>query len=419
MTKFALFCISLFFAVSTFGQKTKSKEDFKDAFAKALDKQFTEKQLDAMFSDYSELLTPYTEVTRLTAALQGHEIASSSLYDFKNDRLYTDNIDKLLNSNNPNHRILAYLVIAASFDSTKESVLLSKIKTEKSKGNLIWAGMALLYLRTRHTTELFDFLVENEDFGDAHMIPLFINLDKDSLQATAYKRIDSKNDKAKVLAAQVLAYTPLNDKTEELLKQAVKTWDMNIKGYAIFSVKELQIGNLLEIFKPLLDNSKTRSIALEALANSPTEADRGYLIELVYKQDTVPSELLNCFFHSKRIDNLQYWLKLLYTRHLPKEYIFFAFEQPLISSDGILSDLQEALVRVTDKHVLGELVRALRGRTDDKSIDIMISLLKHKSPSVRYWTANTLGNNTSEKLRTAEVQDLIARGLKDGNTPDD
>ena len=117
----------------------------------------------------------------------------------------------------------------------KENILLEKLTTEKDKGNLIWAGMALLYLQSNHTTELFDYLVKNEDFGDAHMLPMFIHLDKDSLQQTAYKRINNKDVKSKILAAQILAVTPLNSKTEELLKQAVQNWDIGIKGYAIYS----------------------------------------------------------------------------------------------------------------------------------------------------------------------------------------
>jgi hypothetical protein len=419
MTRSILFLIALFFSTTLFGQKAQTEEDFKVDFKKALDKHFPVQQLNKMFSEYAELLTPHSDVTRLAAGIKGHEISSFPLYNFKSENLYADNIINLLSSKNPNHRVLAYLVIAASYDTTKESILLEKIRTERSKGNLIWAGMALLYLQTKHTTELFDFLIKNEDFGDAHMIPMFFRLDKDSLQLTAYNRINSQNEKSKILAAQILAYTPLSLKTEEILKHAVQAWDLNSKGYAIFSIKELQIGNLLETVKPLLDHSETRSISLEALANSPTKEDRDYLIHLVNKQDTVPGELLDCFYNSKSIDNLRYWLKLLDQKKIPSDYIFLSFLQPLLSSDSILPDLQNALQNVTNKKVLGELVQALKDRGDDKSIDIMLSLLKHKSSTVRYWTAKTLINNTAEKLKTAEAQDLIAQGLKEGNNPDD
>ena len=324
-----------------------------------------------------------------------------------------------MTSKNPNQRILAYLVIASSYDTSKENILLEKLTVEKDKGNLLWAGMALLYLQSKHTTELFDFLVKNEDFGDAHMLPMFIQLDKTMLQQTAYARINYKDVKSKILAAQILAVTPLNSRTEELLKQAVQNWDIGIKGYAIYSVKELQIGNLLETFKPLLDHKETRSISLEALANSPTKTDKDFLVDLVNKQDTIQKDLLDCFYNSKNIDNLRYWLRLLYTKKLPSKYIFFVFQQPLIRSDTILQDLQTALEKVTDKHILGELVRALEERTDDRSVEIIISLLKSKSPTVRYCSAKTVENNTSDKFKNQEISKLIKQGLDDGNTPDD
>ena len=102
-----------------------------------------------------------------------------------------------------------------------------------------------------------------------------------SLQKTAYERINSENVRAKILAAQILSVTGKNKKTEKLLRNAVKNWDYSIKGYAIYSVKELRVGNLKNDFIPLLDNPQTRSIAIQALANSPTKADVDDLKQLV------------------------------------------------------------------------------------------------------------------------------------------
>lgn len=419
MTKRILFLFLFFLTLSVYGQKNNDIENYKIAFSQALDKTFSEKQLDKMFSDYSTFLTPHSDITRLTENLKGHLFSKFPLYDFKNEKLYTDNISTLLLSVNSNQRILAYLVIASSYDTSKENILLEKLITEKDKGGLIWAGMALLYFQSKHTTELFDFLVKNEDFGDAHMLPMFIHLDKELLQQTAYDRINNNDIKSKILAAQILAVTSLNAKTEKLLKQAVQFWDFGIKGYAIYSVKELQIGNLLETFKPLLEHKETRSIALEALANSPTKEDNDFLHALVNKQDTISSELLDCFYKSKDIANIKYWLTLLYTKKLPSKYVFFVFEQRLIISDSILFELQKALQKILDKHVLGELVRALNDRNDDVSVQIIKTLLQHKSSTVRYWTAKTVENNKSVKFKKTEISKLIKLGLKEGNTPDD
>jgi HEAT repeat protein len=396
MTRNILTLILFICSLTTFGQ---SIEDFKKDFEKALDKNFSEKELNNMFRTHSTFLTPHSDVTQLSANLKGQQISLYPLADFKNEKLYKDNIEKLLNSKNSNQRMLAYLVIAGSGDTSFENALLKKIKEEKDKGCLVWSGMALLYLNTNRTTPLFDFLVENETFGDAHMLPLFIKLNKDSLQQTAYMRINSDKPMAKILAAQILSSTQLNSKTEELLKKAVKEWDINIKGYAIYSVAQLQIGNLLETFKPLLDSSQTRRISLEALANSPSENDRQYLYDLVNKQDTVSEELLDCFYKSKNISNLKYWLKLLYTKPIPEKYYFSVTDkQTLVRKDTVLIDVQTALEKIKNAEVLGELVRALEGRTDDKSTDILLTLLTHENSTVRYWTARSLKGNHSPKL---------------------
>ena len=406
MTRQILTLLIFISSLTTFGQ---SIADFKKDFKKALNKNFSEKELNNMFRTHSTFLTPHSDVTQLSANLKGQRIGIYPLADFKSDKLYTDNIDKLINSKNSNQRILAYLVIASSGDTSFENTLLKKIKEEKDKGCLVWSGMALLYLNTSRTTPLFDFLVENETFGDAHMLPLFIKLNKDSLQQTAYLRINNDKPMAKILAAQILSNTQLNVKTEELLKKAVKDWDINIKGYAIYSVAQLQIGNLLETFKPLLDSSQTRRISLEALANSPTESDRQYLYDLVNKQDTVSEELLDCFYKSKNISNFKYWLKLLYTKPIPEKYYFSVTDkQSMIRKDTVLNDVQSALEKVKNAEVLGELVRALEKRTDDKSTDILLKLLTHENSTVRYWTARSLKGNHSPKL-SAKLPDLLSK----------
>ena len=413
--RYLLLILILFLSLNTYSQQIKLYDDFANDFTNALNKKFSEEDINKMFRKYDEILTPHSSTTQLSAKLQGHAISIFPLSDFKNQKLYINNINNLLNSQNPNHRILAYLVIAASGDTSKENILLEEIKSEHARGNLIWSGMALLYLGCNQTTPLFDFLVKNEDFGDAHMLPLYITLNKDSLQQTAYNRISSNNIKAKVLAAQILSVTPLNAKTEELLKQAVKTWDINIKGYAIYSIKELQIGDLLGSLKPLLDSSKTRNIALQALANSPTEVDRNYIYQLINKQqDTIPEDLLNCLYKSRNEQNIQYWLKLLHTKLTPENYYFSVYSQSLIRSNTMLSYLQNSLLSIKKPKILAELVRALEGRSDNISIDIMIKFLNNEDSTVRYWTAKTLEDNSSLKVKTPEVQALINKGLKDG-----
>ncbi|MFH6996120.1 HEAT repeat domain-containing protein [Flavobacterium sp. FlaQc-48] len=372
--------------------------NFKIDFKLSLDKTFNEKKLNDLFSKYPHLLTPQSDITQLASNLKGQTLTNFPLSDFKNDNLYIDNIDKLLNSDNSFQRLFSYLIIGASNDLTKEEQLLKKLKTEKEKGNLVWCGMALLNLKTKHTTELFDFLVENENFGDAHMLPLFFKLGKNSLQETAYKRYNSENVKAKILAIQILSQTGKNAETEKIVLEAVKNWDMNIKGYAIYTVKELQMGDLLETFKPLLDNDKIRKIALQALANSPTNSDNEYLRSLTTQKDSISDDLLDCFFESKKVENVKFWLELLKTKKVSDDYYFSVSKNKLIYSDELLSYVQNTLKECKNEKVIGELVRALQGRKDTESINILIAFLKHENSSVRYWSAVALQGSKNQKV---------------------
>ncbi|MCR5612053.1 hypothetical protein, partial [Treponema sp.] len=275
-----------FFSITLFGQ---SIEDFEKDFINATGTEFTETDLDNMYQTYSIFLEPYYDEMYLME--NNEQVVVYPLSKFKETDSYKNNIEKLFNSKNDNQRLLSYLVIAGAGDKNFEKKLLERLKTEKTEANVIWAGITLMLLKTKQTTALFDFLVEYENFGDSHMIPLYIQLDKESLQKTAYDRITSKNVKAKILAAQILSVTGKNKKTEKLLREAVKNWDYSIKGYAIYSMKELRIGNLKNDFIPLLDNPQTRSIALQALANSPTKEDVDFVNQLLDSEGPVSKEL--------------------------------------------------------------------------------------------------------------------------------
>lgn len=372
--------------------------NFKADFKLALDKAFNEKKLNDLFLKYPHLLTPQSDITQLSSNLKGQNLTNFPLSDFKNDNLYIDNIDKLLNSENSFQRILSYLIIGASNDLTKETQLLKELQSKNEKENLIWCGMSLLSLKTKHTTELFDFLVENENFGDAHMLPLFFKLDKNSLQETAYKRYNSENLKARILAIQILSQTGKNTETEKIILDAVKNWDFNIKGYAIYSAKELQMGNLLETFKPFLDNDKIRKIALQALANSPTNSDNEYLKSLTTQKDSISDDLLDCFFESKNVENLKYWLELLKTKKISSDYYFSVPNNQLIYSDELLPYIQNTLKECKNEKIISELVRALQGRSDNESINIIIGFLKNQSSTIRYWSADALKGNKNHRV---------------------
>lgn len=402
----------LLLGASAFAQQHTLVESFPKAFEQVIKADFSDEECESFFSKYSDVLDADDGVIKPLLSSERPNKSLYPLYDFKSSKLYQDNIDNLLVSTNPSQRLLAVKLIGASGDISREGALLTKLATEDKSGIVVWAGMSLMELKTNHTDELFDFLVKYEDFGDAHMIPFYFGLNRDRLRQTAYQKFDSKNDKAKILAAQSLSVTEPNAKTEQLLKQAVDNWDMKIKGYAIDSIKELRIGNLLRTLQPLVNIPETRSISLAALANSPTEADRKYVVSIAEKENSISLELLSALYYSKNIENLRYWLRSLYNKKIPDDYSIYINEQPLVESDELLPDLHNALQRVTDPKILAQLVEALRGRTDDESISIIVSLLTHSDQSVRYFAASVTRDNPSQKLKDPDIRKLIENNLK-------
>ncbi len=177
-------------------------------------------------------------------------------------------------------------------------------------------------------------------------------------------------------------------------------------------MKELQIGNLLPVLEPLLDSTQTRNIALEALGNSKTIEDREYFNNLFEGKDSIPEDLLDCLFKSKNVENIKLWLRTLTEKKIPKKYFFIASKQPLLFSDDILPNLQEALTNCNNSGVKSNLVRALKGREDDESVDVFLRLLRDENSTVRYWTAHSLKETKSEKIIQIVPELLQDEGLR-------
>jgi len=147
-----------------------------------------------------------------------------------------------------------------------------------------------------------------------------------------------------------------------------------------------------------LDSTQTRNIALEALGNSKTAEDKEYFNNLFEGKDSIPKDLLNCLFKSKNVENTRLWLRTITEKKIPEKYFFLASKQPLLLSDEILPDLQETLINCDNSKVKSNLVRALKGREDDESIEVFLSLLKDENSTVRYWTAHSLKGTRSQRI---------------------
>jgi hypothetical protein len=390
---------SLLYFQLSFSQIKSIPAFFKKDLQQLVSTKLSEERLNVFIRKYDSVFNPRPWVT-----------VSHSLVSFKKDPWYIDNIDNLFESKNIFQRRLARALIRATGDLSNEPALLRDLQSS-NKGDAMESGITLLEMGSDHTTVLFDFLVSHEDFHDAHFVPLFMALRKDSLEQTAYRRIRSENMKAKILAVQIFIVTGWNPRTDSLIRQAIVSWPIELKGWAIYPASVLGCDKLLPVLKPLIDSSLTRHVALQALANSPTRADQAFLRDLAASSDTLTYELLNAFYKSSRMENIQYWIGLLQDKRVGSGYVFFVMDQPKLSNDSLLAPIHKALHNIKQPQILGELLRALRGRKDKQSLDLLIGFLDHANSAVRHWAAQTLEGN--EEVRDENILQKIDAGMKE------
>lgn len=399
---------SILFILTVVCTSAQIPEGFKKEFKKALEINYSQQNLTKIYSDYYGYLSvPYEDDAFLQDA-NGNDLKHFALSDFKKDKLYSDNMLNLLNAENPNRRALAYMTIGAAGDLSYEDILLKRMNTEKSELCKTWVVQTLLNIRTTHTTPLFDLIASDENFRNSSVTLPFVRMNKDSLRETAYSRIHGSDPWVQRLSAQVLWNTGLNPKTENLLKTAVREWAPEVKITAIYGLQALKAGHLLETLKPCLNDSITRNIAFETLLKSPTETDRNYSYEWLNQQKVVSNEIRNYLFHTANRKDLAFWLKFLPGAPLSSRYSFTVSTQALLHADTLLPELQQTLKMLSNTGHLAELLKALEGRTDEPSTQLLLSFLLHSDAKVRTSAARALNGNHAPKL-VEQLPFLISR----------
>jgi hypothetical protein len=271
----------LIFTMSLSGcrQDNSALVDFEKDFINAANSDLKEGELDSLFVKYEKLIFPQQGTTQLMNNIKGIKTEYSPLIAFKDRQAYKDNIESLLNSENSMHRILAYITIGSAADTSYDDVLLERIKTETSKGCLTWAAMCLFYNHNKSTDKLLDFLVNNGNFGDAHFIPLYLQLDPTNLKVTSLKNINSQNKGAQIISLQTLSTIDKSTSVDSIVIQSIKTWDNDYKGYAIAALRQRDIEKF-EILRPYLDNETTRNISIQVLEESKFQSDKDKIEKL-------------------------------------------------------------------------------------------------------------------------------------------
>jgi len=359
---------------------------------------FDSSKVDGFMKTYSTLLTPFNQVTQFAMGIKGEKWTKFPLEGIKSKQIYSGKIDELLASATSNNRLLAYLMIASSGDTARKEALGQKMQTETSPICSLWLGMGLMYLGYDQTSKLFPWMVKNNTQAGGFLFPMFTSLPADSLRNTAYQFASGTDWNERIYAIQLLMKTGYSIQADTILREAIKNWPVNLKGYAIIPAQNLQIGKLLPLLQPLLDSTLTKVAVLKALADSPTESDRLFVVKRMDKTNPDPI-VLTALKSSRYPEMIKQWLSQLQSDKLPVAYYFSVYQDTLLKSDIMLPFVQETIKKIKNPKILSQLIPALNGRNDQVSQDLLLNFLRDKNSSVRYYASGALMGTCSEKLK--------------------
>lgn len=404
---------------------TRIYNNYVTEFKKAATSNLTEEDMNKIFNYYFSL-QGMNENSEESEDIEPENI-QYSLEKLRKEPFYSTTINTLIKSRNPHKRLFAYITLGATGDKSFNLQLLKAMKRDSSKKGRIWAIMALIYLRDNHPDEIFDQIVRYDHLTEGNIFPAYLAVYKENLEQIAYKKIKSINPIAQLYALTCLAQTKSNPTTEKIVRDCIRSWNPYKRLYAIDVASSLGLGDIKPLVMPYLDNELLRDSSLLALANSPTETDQNYLASLIPTEKEVPKDLLNAYFNSSRDESIRTWLRLIRDNKIPSNYYFFVQYQPLLTEDRFLEDIQDTICKTKNPQILERLPKALNGRNDNKSIEILISLLKNPDSSVRYWAGKALEGTSSQQLiseipgllknpdlRTTALTDLAIENKLDG-----
>lgn len=395
-------------ALDGFAQAPPDMDLFEKDFEKALQEDFSRDDFEGLCHIHSFLLTPQITATKTSATPTEEYLVVYPLSSFLSTPLYQKNIVSLLQSSNSNHKLLAYLILAASGDNSFEATLLDALREGKEEKVRIQAYIALLYLKCNNTTTLFEFAADQGSINNSYTVALLYLLPLDSLIKTAYHHIESKAPNRKLLAVQVLQRSESTPRAEKALKKAVVEWDVEYKSFAIRTLKVLKIGHLSATLEPLLKEEKLYRLVLETLFHSPTKEDQAVFFDCLNDSKPVHKDILYLLYRSQEQEHLRLWLSLLIKKGVPEGYRLPLVNHPQLVSDEFLPAIQAAILS-SDPTIKATLVWALKDRTDEASTAIFLQLLNDNEHKVRNKTALALAaSSTISPEIVASIPDLLS-----------
>ncbi len=366
----------------SFSGYAQSVLDFKKDFKSTLDNKITNDMVDSLtMKHYSMLLWFYSVDS---------DVKAYPLKEIINEDIYQHNIDKLFADTGQKVNVLACLLAASTNDISKIAAVKNVLQHSDYKNML--AAKSLLVLGDRDLGETAKCIIAY-DFNEAvqYLTIDFLNVEKSLLEKFAVNSLFSHDQRMQYLAVKAIAVIPAKPANEQLLRQAVTSYETGMKGWPIAALAEYKANHILALVKPYLNNDQLEEVCWRALALSSSVEDIDYINQMIVtKRDN--KKFLNSLLNSNNEVHLKSWLSILKTGDVPKSYFFNIDKNVAIKSDKYFKDICEIITVTTNELHAYSLMRYFENRKDKASIDFLNACLSSRFSGVQEIAKQSLSN---------------------------
>lgn len=273
--------ITLLFSLLLIGLSIEAKTLLKDELQLSRKQDYSEKEM-SRFLEISYLLEEQIFENHSTNFKE-------NLQNIKKDTQFHNTLKSNITSQNTYRQTIGFRLASILNDTSLNYYIRQHLTTEiisnVPDGNP-W-GLSSLAINSPTSTDLaFAWLIKYEDLGDPHSLPYYMLMDTSSIIKTGYDHLEDTNLKSKIIALESICMLDKTMMADSTARNAIRTWDNRIKGYAIQSLAFCKKGNYKEILSQYIDTPSLREIIIVVLESSPDKKDIEYAKNL--KQVSIP-----------------------------------------------------------------------------------------------------------------------------------
>lgn len=346
---------------------------FEDEFRKAIENKITDSVATDLINKHYKLLMWFYDGSE--------DVKSYPLKEIKDEHLYKNNIDNLFADKGQHISLLACLLAASTYDTTKVADVTKVLKNSNYK-NLL-AAKSLIMLGHKDLDPIVKCIIANDFDETVQYLTLdFLNFEKGQLEKFACDNLLSNDTGIQYLAVKAMGQIPYKLQNEKLLRQAVINYDAVMKGWPIAVLAQYKAQNMLPVVKPYLENENLKEVSLWALTASQDLDDINYIKGLI-DQKKFDKDLMKNLLNSDNEFYLESWLKMFEENIVEEDYYIDLRETKLAGNKKYLTQISKIIFNYTNELQLHSLMDFFKGMYDEDTKVFLKKCIGHPIEGVR------------------------------------